>query len=170
MFVGEGLLPILVAPSPNAHCLETIAVPPPPTDESLKSTVNGTHPESGGVAVSDVNGFRNTFIVIESIKAFPDNTPVHTTLKLPAVKKVCTGLGRFDDVISPKSQSIFVRPAGEVKLTFTKGAQPLVVLAVICALTLDIMPIKKMKKKNLFKMCEEKSEMLIFVLKFMAFR
>jgi|GEM_PF-6146232 len=46
-------------------------------------------------------------------------------------------------------------------------------LAVICALTLDIMPampMKKMKKKNLFKMREEKSEMLIFVFKFMAFR
>lgn len=95
---------------------------------------------------------------------------MQTTVKLPAVKKVCTGLGRFDEVISPKSQSIFVSPAGEVKLTFTKGTQPLVVLAVICALTFDIMPIKRMKKNNLFKMREEKSEMLIFVFKFTAFR
>ena len=169
MFVGEGLFPTLVAPSPNAHCLETMAVPPPPTEESLKCTVKGTHPESGCVAVSDANGFRNTFIFIESIKGFPDSKPVQTTLKLPDVKKVCTGLGRFDVVISPKSQSIFVNPAGEVKLTFTRGAQPLVVLAVICALALDILQ-KRMKKQILFKMNEEKSEMLIFVFKFTAFR
>ena len=49
-YVGLIVLPMFTPPSPNAHSLETIALPPPPVEESLKLTFRGTHPERGGVA------------------------------------------------------------------------------------------------------------------------
>ena len=44
-------------PSPKAHSLKVIAVPPPPKDESRNITVSGTQPMTGVVALKLGDGF-----------------------------------------------------------------------------------------------------------------
>jgi hypothetical protein len=148
-----------------------MADPPPPTDESLNCTFNGTQPESGGLAVKLVKGFRNTLINIESINGLPAKLPVQITIKLPELKKVWVGLAKLDEVRSPKSQLIAVRPGGEVKLTFTSGTHPLVALAVICALADITMNNSNISvKRELLNKQEKLMNVMFFVFKMMALK